>query len=240
MKGYTHERFYPKTPEAWINWYVGESENRTIQSVIRSDKCINDPTLKQVNYNGYVTYRKIKPSKCLCHNTNYHTTKNTKSRKIYDGLSSSSKCSLSGIFNKLDLIQSTRKRISNRIYHINNIENESLYHKKRNAEIRIIVLTAYAKGSTPYCECCNACHTDVLALDHINGGGNKHRKALRAKGETSNLYAHLYRHFKKTGKWLSGYQLLCTTCNWIKFVRGSCTPVYHKKLSVPQQTSGVI
>ena len=62
----------------------------------------------------------------------------------------------------------------------------------------------------------------------------------KTPGETSNLYVHLYRHFKKTGKWLSGYQLLCTTCNWIKFVRGSCTPDYHKKLSVPQQISGVI
>lgn len=220
MKGNVHKRFYPKTSEAWINWYIGESENRTIQRIIRSD-------IKNM------TVIKQKPSKCLCHHINYHNVK-TK-RTIYNGISKSAKSSLSGIFNKLDLIQSTRKRVSNRVYHNNNIENESLYHKKRNAEIRQIVLMAYTKGNMPYCVCCNACHIDALALDHINGGGNKHRKSL-----SIDVYSYLYRHFKKTGKWLSGYQILCITCNWIKYTRGSCDAEYHKKLSVGIQTLEVI
>lgn len=51
----------------------------------------------------------------------------------------------------------------------------------------------------------------MLTIDHINGGGNKHRESiLNSRGGTS-----FYRWLKKTG-YPSGYQVLCWNCNLSK------------------------
>ena len=224
----THTRHYPKTPESWISWFIGESENRIIQQTIRSDKKLNDPKCVQVNYNGQIKYRKILPSTCLCHENFFHSIQK---RKIYDGLIPKSKSKLSRIFNSLDLIQSTRRRIKDRIYRETHKKEESEYHKKRNLKIRLTVLQAYSKNNEPYCNCCGASHVDILAIDHVGGGGNNHRKKLKnSTHEPSNLYSYLIKLHKKTGNWPDGYQVLCVSCNWISHLHGSCSSDFHMKI----------
>ena len=58
--------------------------------------------------------------------------------------------------------------------------------------------------------CCQHCGENVielLTIDHINGGGNKHRKSL---GQT-NFYSWL-----KRNNYPIGFQILCYNCNCVK------------------------
>lgn len=60
-------------------------------------------------------------------------------------------------------------------------------------------------GGTPICLCCKETHIQFLTIDHINGGGYKHRKEIR----TGNMYTWLIaREFP------DGYRVLCMNCNF--------------------------
>lgn len=195
VKGYTHKRFYPKTPEAWINWYVGESENRTIQSMIRSDAKSK-------------IHIKQKPSTCMCH-INKYISRNE--RTIFNNISKRAKTQWRSIINQLDLQQKTRHRIKNRIYNNNKPEgrgiyNEKAYQKQKNAQKKLEVLTVIS-GGKPSCNCCGVDVLDMLAIDHINNNGAAHRKALKKRGHSPNIYLQLDRWIKEKRE-LVGYQIL--------------------------------
>lgn len=49
----------------------------------------------------------------------------------------------------------------------------------------------------------------ILTIDHINGGGAKHRKQLG--NSASRFYRWLIKH-----NYPEGYQVLCMNCEWIK------------------------
>lgn len=51
----------------------------------------------------------------------------------------------------------------------------------------------------------------VLTIDHINGGGNKHRKRIHVFGGGSNFYLWLKKH-----KFPLGYRVICFNCQWMK------------------------
>lgn len=57
--------------------------------------------------------------------------------------------------------------------------------------------------------CCSCGYVNVLALsiDHINGGGTKHRKTI---GGGSNFYTWL-----KKNNYPPGYRVLCMNCQFI-------------------------
>ena len=76
--------------------------------------------------------------------------------------------------------------------------------------IRSEVLTAYGGR----CACCGESEHRFLAIDHVNGGGTKHRKILG--GGTM-----LYRWLKKQG-FPVGFQLLCHNCNSAKAYYSAC------------------
>jgi hypothetical protein len=61
------------------------------------------------------------------------------------------------------------------------------------------------------CACCGT--TEDLTIDHINGGGNKHREAigLGARAAGIPFYRWLYRMY-----FPAGYQTLCRRCNTSK------------------------
>ena len=56
------------------------------------------------------------------------------------------------------------------------------------------------------CACCGA--REQLELDHVGGGGNKHRDELTGSGSGT----HLYRWLIKSG-FPPGFQVLCRPCN---------------------------
>lgn len=86
--------------------------------------------------------------------------------------------------------------------------HKSGYYRLYNQKKRAIVLTAYGGE----CRCCGEREIKFLSIDHINGGGTKHRKEI--KGAT---YSWLIKN-----KFPSGFQLLCHNCNMAKALYGKC------------------
>jgi len=56
------------------------------------------------------------------------------------------------------------------------------------------------------CECCGEIRIEFLAIDHINGGGLKHRKELTKKN--MNIFEYLTKN-----NYPEGYRVLCHNCN---------------------------
>ncbi len=79
---------------------------------------------------------------------------------------------------------------------------------------RIKCLNAYG-GNPPKCACCKENKYEFLCIDHIKGGGRKHRKKLGFGGQV--LYRWLVKYnFPK------GFQVLCHNCNLAKGFYGKC------------------
>lgn len=66
------------------------------------------------------------------------------------------------------------------------------------------------------CDCCNESREVFLAIDHVNGGGLKHRKAIGKRGGGA-FYKWLQDH-----GWPHGYRVLCHNCNFATHVLGTC------------------
>lgn len=79
------------------------------------------------------------------------------------------------------------------------------YHRDYHKKIKLEVLTYYC-NSTPYCQCkgCKENYIEFLTIDHINGGGNKHRKVIGS----SKIY-----YWLKQNNYPEGYRVLCQNCN---------------------------
>lgn len=67
------------------------------------------------------------------------------------------------------------------------------------------------------CVCCGETIPYFLSLDHIHGGGTKHRKLLGGSGDA------VMRDLEKKG-FPPGYQVLCHSCNLGKFLNGGKCP----------------
>lgn len=82
-----------------------------------------------------------------------------------------------------------------------------------------------------HCTCCGEKEQQFLTIDHINGGGNKHRRELKASG--INLYRWL-----KNNNYPEGFRVRCFSCNCAAGIYGMC-PHERQKLSGQQtQTEG--
>ena len=81
--------------------------------------------------------------------------------------------------------------------------------RARHARIKIEALQHYSMGK-PKCAACFEGDTDVLCIDHINGGGKKHRQRLNTNGGTSIFYSLRRENYPE------GYQVLCANCNMKK------------------------
>lgn len=80
--------------------------------------------------------------------------------------------------------------------------------KKFRAKRRAAVLSAY--GSK--CACCGETTPEFLAVDHVLGGGRKHKRSL---------HNHLYEWLVKSG-FPAGFRLLCHNCNQARGAYGYC------------------
>ena len=68
--------------------------------------------------------------------------------------------------------------------------------------LRLEVLTHYCAGRKPFCACCKISILEFLGIDHIEGGGRKHKM----------LVGHLYQWLKKM-RFPKGFRVLCHNCN---------------------------
>lgn len=82
---------------------------------------------------------------------------------------------------------------------------------------RLDCINYYSNGKN-CCECCGEKNKEFLTIDHINGGGNKHRKKIKE---------YLPLHLKKN-KYPTGYRVLCYNCNCSFGFYGYC-PHKEKK-----------
>lgn len=100
-------------------------------------------------------------------------------------------------------------------------EEQRLRHNERIREraraLRLEVLSRYG-GS---CACCGEEREPFLSIDHINGDGAEHRRAICgdwSKGSGSRVY----RWLKANGFPADGFRVLCHNCNMARAMRGEC------------------
>lgn len=92
----------------------------------------------------------------------------------------------------------------------------ALDEKRRDArrKVRLEALQAYG-GAAPSCVCCGEGTLLFLSLDHINGGGGKHRQETGGGG----FYSWLRRH-----NYPAGFRVLCHNCNLGRQINGGTCP----------------
>jgi predicted HNH restriction endonuclease len=82
------------------------------------------------------------------------------------------------------------------------------YKRKRWAETRKKVIAHYGNK----CNCCGIDTLEFLCLDHINGGGAKHKREIGG---------HIWDWVVKNN-FPADFQILCHNCNMAKGFYGSC------------------
>jgi len=75
------------------------------------------------------------------------------------------------------------------------------------SQIKREVLSYYA-GGKPRCGACGEEKMSKLSLDHIGGGGNKHRRRLGFEGGSCKFYRKV-----RQADFPDGYRVLCIRCN---------------------------
>lgn len=88
-------------------------------------------------------------------------------------------------------------------------EKKRAYERAYKLRLRHAALAFYG----PNCQCCGESQFEFLGIDHIEGGGTAHRKALNG--------THLNQWLAKN-KYPAGFQVLCHNCNLAKGFYGSC------------------
>lgn len=91
--------------------------------------------------------------------------------------------------------------------------------RKIRLNIKLEVLRHYG-GNPPKCACCNEMEVYFLSINHINGGGTKHREIVGS---------HLYEWLIKNN-FPSGFEVLCYNCNLAKGFFGICP--HQKRLNI--------
>lgn len=103
-------------------------------------------------------------------------------------------------------------------YHKKKMEERDPEYLKKRYELRIAyyrklrsdVLSNYGGK----CACCGESEFDFLQIDHVNGGGNAHRKTVSTR--------QIYQFLRKNGYPKDDYQLLCANCNMAKERPNGC------------------
>ncbi len=95
-------------------------------------------------------------------------------------------------------------------YYIDNKEILSGKARARHLGLRIAAINAYGGK----CACCGESRYEFLAIDHINGGGNQHRKGVGC-GNT-------FYYWLKKNNYPNGFRILCHNCNTSHGFYGFC------------------
>lgn len=93
------------------------------------------------------------------------------------------------------------------------------YERRKRLNLKLKILNAYGGK----CECCGEDRYEFLAIDHIDGGGNKHKKKIK-KEEGKNLYYWLLSH-----DFPEGFRVLCHNCNQSLGMYGYCPHQKERK-----------
>ena len=87
------------------------------------------------------------------------------------------------------------------------------YRKKHRLALKIIIIDFYSNG-TMICGCCGEKIFEFLTIDHIKGGGRKHKQSI---------HNHLYQ-WLINNNFPPGYIVRCFNCNSGRDVNGGICP----------------
>lgn len=100
-------------------------------------------------------------------------------------------------------------------------KRKPLYYYNYVQAVKNEVFSHYSDGKLK-CNCCKEKHLDFLCIDHIWGGGNKHRR------EHNGMTGVGFWLWLKRNNYPKGFQVLCYNCNFAKgHTRNRICP--HKK-----------
>lgn len=102
----------------------------------------------------------------------------------------------------------------NKIYWQRTKNVQRIKTKEYRTEIKHKVFSHYCNQVEPFCECCHEARIEFLSLDHINGGGTRHRKTIGGGQMT-------YRWIIKNN-YPAGFRVLCHNCNQAMGFYGYC------------------
>lgn len=106
-------------------------------------------------------------------------------------------------------------KIKTKVYCLDCNNRKAETQKRSHEKLRLEVFKAYGGFR---CGCCGEGEQAFLTIDHINGGGNEHRRQL---GSSSMFYTWL-----RKNNFPVGYQVLCMNCNYGRSRNGGTCP--HK------------
>jgi hypothetical protein len=109
-------------------------------------------------------------------------------------------------------IQCSKPSIPNRTLCSNCNRKKLEYSKLHGIEIRRAVIKHYSNGKN-CCDCCGETMYEFLSIDHINGGGNRHKRERSIKRLSDWLYHHDFP---------DGFRVLCHNCNQAIGYYGYC------------------
>jgi hypothetical protein len=95
------------------------------------------------------------------------------------------------------------------------------YQKRYKNKLKKAVIAGYGGK----CVCCGETREEFLSIDHLNGGGRKHRKAIKQD---------LYNLLIQTGYPQEDFRLLCMNCNFSRGRYGYCP---HQKEVVNEDSN---
>lgn len=142
---------------------------------------------------------KINTSRCRECNNEYYRQYREKNKEKF---SSYSKKHLSNPENK------KKRDIYTKDYCKKNKNKRGIYAKKWLQDLRFTVINQYGGK----CSCCKESQIEFLAIDHIFGGGSKHRKNI-----PNNIYV-----WARDNNFPDELQVLCHNCNSAKHYYGIC------------------
>jgi len=102
---------------------------------------------------------------------------------------------------------------TNTLWRMGHKEQYNQKERERKERVKREVLGYYGNGKTA-CVVCGESRVMCLSIDHINGGGGKHRKSIWACQHGG----HPFYRWLKTNCFPLGYQTLCMNCQFIKMI----------------------
>jgi hypothetical protein len=116
-----------------------------------------------------------------------------------------------GVFCLNDLVADKKSKYG-RMRRCKKCQNKLIRDNHRQWRLEVL---EYYGGKPPTCFCCGESTYEFLSVDHINGGGNKHRQELMAGSRGT------VRWLKREG-FPDGYRVLCHNCNLSYGFYGYC------------------
>lgn len=102
-----------------------------------------------------------------------------------------------------------KQKARHRKWYLANKATSNARSRENDRAVRRLVIEAYGGK----CACCSEDRIEFLAIDHINGGGRKHRKSIGGR--------NFYRWVRDSG-FPGDFRVLCHNCNMSLGFYGYC------------------